>query len=79
MNTTTLKNSAPSQGWMHKTGGMIPGLLLAGAIAAVATWAAQRGTDPHTAVMLAIAGWLALASMGFRWLPVSPLVAAKNP
>ena len=45
----------------------------------VATWAAQRGTDPHTAVMLAIAGWLALASMGFRWLPVSPLVAAKNP
>ena len=41
MNTTTLKNSAPSQGWMHKTGGMIPGLLLAGAIAAVATWAAQ--------------------------------------
>ena len=45
----------------------------------VATWAAQRGADPHTAVMLAIAGWLALASMGFRWLPVSPLVAAKNP
>ncbi|MDH1473731.1 YeiH family protein [Comamonas thiooxydans] len=41
MNTTALKNSAPSQGWMHKTGGMIPGLLLAGAIAAVATWAAQ--------------------------------------
>lgn len=26
---------------MHKTGGMIPGLLLAGTIAAVATWAAQ--------------------------------------
>lgn len=26
---------------MHKTGGLIPGLLLAGAIAAVATWAAQ--------------------------------------
>ncbi|MEG0046803.1 MAG: YeiH family protein [Comamonas sp.] len=41
MNTTTLKNSAPSHGWMHKTGGMVPGLLLAGTIAAVATWAAQ--------------------------------------
>ena len=26
---------------MHKTGGMVPGLLLAGTIAAVATWAAQ--------------------------------------
>ena len=41
MNTTTLKNSAPAHGWLHKTGGLIPGLLLAGAIAAVATWAAQ--------------------------------------
>jgi len=41
----------------------------------VATWAQQRGVDAHTAVMLAIAGWLALASVAFRVLPVSPLVA----
>lgn len=41
----------------------------------VATWAEQRGTDPHTAVMLAIAGWLALASLAFRVLPASPLLA----
>jgi len=40
----------------------------------VATWAQQRGVDAHTAVMLAIAGWLALASVAFRVLPVSPLV-----
>jgi len=41
----------------------------------VATWAQQRGVNAHTAVMLAIAGWLALASVAFRVLPVSPLVA----
>ena len=41
MNTTTLKNSPPAQGWLQKTAGLIPGLLLAGSIAAVATWAAQ--------------------------------------
>lgn len=41
MNTTTLKNSPPAQGWLQKTTGLIPGLLLAGSIAAVATWAAQ--------------------------------------
>lgn len=41
MNTATLKNSTPSPSWIHKTGRLIPGLLLAGTIAAVATWAAQ--------------------------------------
>ena len=40
----------------------------------VAAWAQHRGMDAHTAVMLSIAGWLALASVAFRVLPVSPLV-----
>ena len=44
----------------------------------VATWAQQRGVDAHTAVMLAIAGWLGLASVAFRVLPVSPLVTVEN-
>ena len=44
----------------------------------VATWAQQHGTDPHTAVMLAIAGWLALASLAFRVLPVSPLLVNQK-
>lgn len=44
----------------------------------VATWAQQRGADPHTAVMLAIAGWLALASLAFRVLPKSPLLANQK-
>jgi hypothetical protein len=44
----------------------------------VATWAQQRGADPHTAVMLAIAGWLALASVAFRVLPESPLLAQNK-
>ena len=44
----------------------------------VATWAQQRGADPHTAVMLAIAGWLALASLAFRVLPVSPLLVNQK-
>ena len=41
MNTSALKTSPPAHGWLHKTAGLIPGLLLAGAIAAIATWAAQ--------------------------------------
>jgi uncharacterized integral membrane protein (TIGR00698 family) len=41
MNTTTLKNSSQPAGWMQKTSGLLPGLLLAAAIAAAATWAAQ--------------------------------------
>ena len=44
----------------------------------IATWAHQRGVDAHTAVMLSIGGWLALASLAFRLLPVSPLVAAAQ-
>ena len=41
MNATTLSHTKPPQSWLNKTGSLIPGLLLAGAIAAVATWAAQ--------------------------------------
>ena len=44
----------------------------------VATWAQRQGWDAYTAVMLAIATWLALASAGFRVLPVSPLVSLEN-
>ena len=44
----------------------------------VATWAQPWGVDAHTAVMLAIAAWLGLASVAFRVLPVSPLVAVEN-
>ena len=45
---------------------------------AVATWAQQRGLDAHAAVMLTIAGWLGLASVAFRVLPVSPLMADQG-
>ena len=41
MNTTTLSGAGQSQSWMQKTGAMVPGLLLAGVIAAAATWLAQ--------------------------------------
>ena len=41
MNATTLSHTKQPQSWLNKTGSLIPGLLLAGAIAAVATWAAQ--------------------------------------
>ncbi|MNL59640.1 hypothetical protein D3C87_1833840 [compost metagenome] len=44
----------------------------------VATWAQHWGWDAHTAVMLTIAAWLALASVAFRVLPVSPLVARQK-
>jgi predicted MFS family arabinose efflux permease len=44
----------------------------------VANGAQRQGWDAHTAVMLAIATWLALASMAFRFLPVSPLVSLKT-
>ena len=43
----------------------------------VATGALHLGWDVHTAVMLAIAAWLALASVAFRFLPVSPLVSSQ--
>ena len=41
MNTSTISHASPPQGWMHRTTAMVPGLLLAGAIAAAATWLAQ--------------------------------------
>lgn len=41
MNTSTISHASPPQGWMHRTTAMVPGLLLAGAIAATATWLAQ--------------------------------------
>ncbi|QXZ09808.1 YeiH family protein [Comamonas sp. Y33R10-2] len=41
MNTATLKNPTPSQDWLSRAGSLLPGLLLAGAIAIAATWAAQ--------------------------------------
>jgi len=42
----------------------------------VAAWAAAQGWEPYRAVMLAIAAWLALASLAFRRLPASPLLGA---
>lgn len=44
----------------------------------VATGAQRLGWDAHTAVMLAIAAWLALASVAFGALPVSPLVSPQK-
>ena len=41
MNTTTLSAAGQSQNWMQKAGAIVPGLLLAGVIAAAATWLAQ--------------------------------------
>lgn len=40
----------------------------------VAGWAGARGTEPYQMVFLAIAAWLALASLAFRLLPMSPLI-----
>lgn len=44
----------------------------------VAAWAAAQGWEPYRAVMLAIAAWLALASLAFRRLPASPLLGARR-
>ncbi len=44
----------------------------------VAAWAAAQGWEPYRAVMLAIGGWLALATLGFRLLPASPLLASPR-
>ena len=41
----------------------------------VAAWAAQAGWETYRAVLLAIAAWLGLASLAFRFLPASPLLA----
>lgn len=40
----------------------------------VAAWATGVGLEPYRAVLLAIAAWLALASLAFRVLPASPLL-----
>lgn len=41
---------------------------------AVGAWAAARGMESYRVVLLAIAAWLALASLAFRVLPASPLL-----
>lgn len=48
--------------------------LMQSATGAVAAWAETQEIDPYRAVLLAIALWLALASMAFRLLPASPLL-----
>ncbi|GAA3989585.1 MFS transporter [Comamonas faecalis] len=54
--------------------------LMQSATGAVAAWAETQEIDPYRAVLLAIALWLALASMAFRFLPASPLLkAAASP
>ncbi|WP_425285634.1 MFS transporter [Acidovorax soli] len=40
----------------------------------VADWAQGQGREPYSAVMATIATLLALGSVAFRWLPVSPLL-----
>ena len=40
----------------------------------VGGWAGARGIEPYQVVCLAIAAWLALASLAFRLLPMSPLI-----
>lgn len=44
---------------------------------AVAAWAQGQGLEPYRAVLLAIAGWLSLASLAFRLLPASPLLRPR--
>lgn len=44
----------------------------------VAAWAGAWGIEPYRMVCLAIAAWLALASLAFRFLPVSPLVIQRR-
>jgi uncharacterized RDD family membrane protein YckC len=81
MNTTTLKTRT-SQGWMHKTGGMIPGLLLAGAIAAVATWAAQFPAIKNnglSALTLAIIIGLLIGNTVYPPSPASAPAASPSP
>ena len=41
----------------------------------VAAWASAQGLDVYTVVLCTIATWLALASVAFRVLPQSPLLA----
>lgn len=44
---------------------------------AVGAWAEARGMEPYRVVLLAIAAWLALASLAFRMLPASPLLEQR--
>ncbi|HEY0200629.1 MAG TPA: MFS transporter [Burkholderiaceae bacterium] len=44
---------------------------------AVGAWAGARGMEPYRVVLLAIAAWLALASLAFRLLPASPLLKQR--
>ncbi|MBY0411318.1 MAG: MFS transporter [Burkholderiaceae bacterium] len=44
---------------------------------AVGAWAAARGMESYRVVLLAIAAWLALASLAFRLLPMSPLLKPR--
>ena len=41
---------------------------------ALGAWAGARGMEPYRVVLLAIAVWLALASLAFRFLPAPPLL-----
>ena len=44
----------------------------------VAAWASAQGLDAYTVVLCTIATWLALASVAFRVLPQSPLLAQAS-
>ena len=44
----------------------------------VAAWASAQGLDVYTVVLCTIATWLALASVAFRVLPQSPLLAQAS-
>ena len=44
----------------------------------VAAWACAQGLDVYTVVLCTIATWLALASVAFRVLPQSPLLAQAS-
>lgn len=48
--------------------------LMQSATGLVADWAEGWGGEPYRAVLLAMAAWLALASLAFRVLPASPLL-----
>jgi len=41
---------------------------------AVGAWAGAQGMEPYRVVFLAMAAWMALASLAFRLLPASPLL-----
>ena len=45
----------------------------------VAAWASNQGLEPYRMVLSTIAVWLALAALGFRFLPRSPLLTQDAP